>query len=480
MDHLKSSQAIKDDTSTLKANTESIKTSTVVIRNKMEQESEVWQHSMVMDWNSYMCYGTMLHDLISKKQDETLAWFTSSFEFTDWIATNGETLFCPGIPGAGKTFVAATAIDYLQHIHDRNVGIGYVFCQYKLDDQSAENIIAAIIKQLIGNRPSFAEPVRLLYKRYVSDGLRPSLDDLVAALSSAIANYSQTYIVIDALDEWKDKNGSNNRLIRALLEIQAQAKINLMITSRFDGAIEEQLCGARKLEILAHHLDIENYVTGRLCDLPRCVQGDQTLQKEFKVQIAQAAGGMFLLARLHLDSLCVTTTTEAFRQKLGQLPKGCTGLDEAYKEAMGRIQNQPEEQRELARKVICWISHAKRMLSPDELRYALAVEPGANDIDEENVPYSVDLVSVCAGLVSVDEESNIIRLVHYTTQEYFQRVRNDWYPQAKLEIATTCLHYLALMAFRNDLQLPSRLAKCDYLNILEKMESSHAFRAHFS
>ncbi|KAI9666339.1 MAG: hypothetical protein M1821_004274 [Bathelium mastoideum] len=458
MDHLKLSQAIKDDTSMLKANTESIKTDTVEIRNKMEQESEAWQHDEVMDWISSVQYDTMLHDLISKKQDGTLAWFTSSSEFTDWIATNGETLFCPGIPGAGKTFVAATAIDYL-HVHDRNVGIGYVFCQYKLDDQSAEDIIAAIIKQLIGNRPSFAEPVRLLHKKYASKGLRPSLNDLVAALSSAIANYSQTFIVIDALDEWKDKNGSNNRLIRTLLEIQTQTKINLMITSRFDGAIKEQLCGARKLEILARQLDIENYATGRLCDLPRCVQGDQTLQKEVKAQVAQATDGM---------------------QKLRQLPKGCAGLDDAYKEAVGRIQNQPEEQRELARKVICWISHARRMLSPDELRYALAVEPGVNDIDKENVLHSVDLVSVCAGLVSIDEESNIIRLVHYTTQEYFQRVRNDWYPQAELEITTTCLQYLSLRAFRNDSLFPPRPADYGCLYGLMKAKRDDDLRAQSS
>ena len=44
-------------------------------------------------------------------------------------------------------------------------------------------------------------------------------------------------------------------------------------------------------------------------------------------------------------------------------------------------------------------------------------------LDEENLPEIEDMVSVCAGLVTIDEESNIIRLVHYTTQEYFERTQ---------------------------------------------------------
>ena len=41
------------------------------------------------------------------------------------------------------------------------------------------------------------------------------------------------------------------------------------------------------------------------------------------------------------------------------------------------------------------------------------------------------MVSVCAGLVTVDEESDIIRLVHYTTQEFFERTQNIWFPNCR-------------------------------------------------
>jgi hypothetical protein len=52
----------------------------------------------------------------------------------------------------------------------------------------------------------------------------------------------------------------------------------------------------------------------------------------------------------------------------------------------------------------------------------LAVEPGEAELDPENKPEVDDIVSVCAGLVVVDQESDVIRLVHYTKQEYFERI----------------------------------------------------------
>lgn len=58
-------------------------------------------------------------------------------------------------------------------------------------------------------------------------------------------------------------------------------------------------------------------------------------------------------------------------------------------------------------------------------------------------------MSVCAGLVVVDEQSSIIRLVHYTTQEYFERTIWDWKPNAQLEIASICLTYLSFRIFRD-------------------------------
>jgi hypothetical protein len=155
----------------------------------------------------------------------------------------------------------------------------------------------------------------------------------------------------------------------------------------------------------------------------------------------------FLLAQLHLDSLTDKTSPKAIKLALKRLPKGSDGLNIAYDEAMGRILTQKPGFRELAEQVLSWITYAQRPLTVRELQHALAVEPGEPELDEDNLSDVAELVSSCAGLVTVDQESDIVRLVHYTTQEYFDRVRLERFPRAEQHIATTCLSYLLFDVF---------------------------------
>ena len=116
---------------------------------------------------------------------------------------------------------------------------------------------------------------------------------------------------------------------------------------------------------------------------------------------------------------------------------------------MERIGGQVKDQEELAKQVLSWITCAKRPLTTSELQHALAVEVGESALDEENLPQIEDIVSVCAGLVAVDKESNIIRLVHYTTKEYFERTQNHWFPNAETDITAICVTYLSFHAFES-------------------------------
>jgi ankyrin repeat protein len=105
--------------------------------------------------------------------------------------------------------------------------------------------------------------------------------------------------------------------------------------------------------------------------------------------------------------------------------------------------------RELAMKVLSWITCAKRPLNTLELQHALATKVGKSKLDHGDLPHIRDIVSVCLGLVTVDEESNIIRLVHYTTQEYFKRTQNHWFPMAESDITKICVTYLSFSVFES-------------------------------
>jgi hypothetical protein len=164
---------------------------------------------------------------------------------------------------------------------------------------------------------------------------------------------------------------------------------------------------------------------------------------------------------------------------LDKLSNGSTALDDVYKEAIQRIEGQLAGDSARAKRVLSWITYAQRPLSTTEIRCALAVEPKEQELDQDNILDVDDIVSVCAGLVTVDEESNIIRLVPYTTQEYFERIREEWNSSAQLEITVTCLTYLCFDIFKGDAcptdqDYESRLEQNVFLDYAAKHWGQHA------
>jgi ankyrin repeat protein len=127
---------------------------------------------------------------------------------------------------------------------------------------------------------------------------------------------------------------------------------------------------------------------------------------------------------------------------------GESALGEAYKDAIERIKGQLDEDRKLAIQVLSWMTYAQRLLTTDELCHALAVELDEKELDANNIPDVKDIISVCAGLVTIDKESKIIRLVHYTTQEYLEHILVEWNTPVKQYVASTCLAYLSLARFQ--------------------------------
>ncbi len=85
-----------------------------------------------------------------------------------------------------------------------------------------------------------------------------------------------------------------------------------------------------------------------------------------------------------------------------------------------------------------------RPLTATELTHALAVDPDDTELDEDNI-ISVDLLTeYCEGLVVVEPGSDIVRFVHYTTQEYFASLKNDeLFAGADRNIALCCITFLS-------------------------------------
>jgi len=173
----------------------------------------------------------------------------------------------------------------------------------------------------------------------------------------------------------------------------------------------------------------------------------------------------FLLAQLLMDSFRDKLTVGDLNSALQNLPQGSDAYDVAYRAAMERILSQGKGSSEMAKKMLAWILCARRPLSTLELLHALAVEPGDTEIDEDNILETEQLLTICAGLVRIDEHSHTVGFIHFTMQEYLQRNRERWLPFANVEIARTCTAYLAI----DDLAVGPCASREDYYRRLKRL-----------
>jgi len=147
----------------------------------------------------------------------------------------------------------------------------------------------------------------------------------------------------------------------------------------------------------------------------------------------------FLFISLSIDAILSEATIRKRRERLDLMTSGL-GLDGAYDATFDRIRGQSKGKSTLGMAALMWISCSERPMHIGELCDALAVEIGSRDMDHDNIPSEKTLLASCLGLVTVDE-SSIVRLVHFTLQEYFSR-HSEHFENPHSAMAEVCLTYL--------------------------------------
>jgi hypothetical protein len=272
-----------------------------------DQRTASQECQAIADWLTPDDYSLQQHrDIFDRHEEGTGEWLLNSDEFQNWLIGINPTLFCPGMPGAGKTIIASTVIEHLwiKFENDPSIGVAFLYCNYKRhQNQKPKDLLAALLKQLVQEQFSLPEKVHSLYKRCNNRRIRPSFQEILEALHAIVSGYSRTFIIVDALDECQVPDGGRDKFIYAVLDLQAKTGANLFATSRHIPGILEIFQGSILLEVRASDEDVRRYVEGYISQLPTSVARSPALQEEIKTEIVKAVDGMYVVSYV-LNEAC--------------------------------------------------------------------------------------------------------------------------------------------------------------------------------
>ncbi|CEF79534.1 unnamed protein product [Fusarium graminearum] len=383
----------------------------------------------ILDWLNAIDYSSKQHELLQPQQRQpgTGQSFVGSERFQAWLKSDDSVLVCCGMPGAGKTITTAIAIEYLQSRFkdDPTVGVAYVYCSYqKSHQQNSQDVFTSFLKQLALHQSRLPTEIHKLYEKNDNGNKTPLFEDIITTLRDVMNSFSKTFIIVDALDE-KD---SWESFMSDMLELRGQTAANIFITSRPNLSLQEKMQDFFIYDIQADDEDMGLYIDQRVKQM--MVLSDQNTELSDKVKqnfrnlirekLNNATKGIFLLARIYLDNLQEETNLKGISIFLENLPTGLRAYEDAYEKTIRRIRNQGQKHRDLAQRALTWLTFAREPLSKGQFRHALSVDEGLSELKDEDLVSTNITLHVCMDLVKIEERSDTVSLLHYTTMEYLK------------------------------------------------------------
>lgn len=184
---------IQTDTTTIVNSTSKIKRDTTVL---LDETAVRLKHDL-LQWICPVDYHVQHRDFIERHQPGTGQWFLQDMKFQAWDQSKDSTLFCPGIPGAGKTIMASLTIDHLlRSQHVANEPITFIYCNYKRQsEQSVKYMLSSILRQIIDIQPGVPKRVQDFYTSYTTRRITPSSDEIKHIFEAATKDLHRLTII---------------------------------------------------------------------------------------------------------------------------------------------------------------------------------------------------------------------------------------------------------------------------------------------
>ncbi|KAF5591594.1 ankyrin repeat [Fusarium subglutinans] len=264
-------------------------------------------------------------------------WLLDSPQYITWKSQKNSFLWLKGKSGQGKTILSSTIIEDIRNSPPGNCAILYFYITFADHrKRSLEAILRSLINQLYRSRQESRSPIDALYSKCGDGSSQATVGQLRYAFRDMLSSPGDIYIVIDALDEYRNRSTQRDELLSWIESLcNGEFKTHLLVTSRPEHDVKTSIeTWADPYSIIC--LETEN-ISRDISDYIRQVVTNSTslrrwhehtaIQDEIINSLTAKADRVFRWVALQLERLKDCINKEEVNTTLQTLP---TTLEETY------------------------------------------------------------------------------------------------------------------------------------------------------
>jgi hypothetical protein len=161
------------------------------------------------------------------------------------------------------------------------MGVALFYFDYRdQDNQSPTDVVASLLGQLTALKSPLPHSIMELHAQFEKQRSRPQLKALEMILLSVCRDFTQSFIVLDALNEG-DAVRHRKPFLQTLKRLES-ASVRLLVTSSQLEDIKQTFALSTRIEIEATDSDIRNYLAQKIDqDLDSAEPVDETLKRRY-------------------------------------------------------------------------------------------------------------------------------------------------------------------------------------------------------
>ncbi|KAF4954253.1 hypothetical protein FSARC_12190 [Fusarium sarcochroum] len=387
---------------------------------------------------------------LSSQAPGTGLWLCETDEYRKWHdSPDHGSLWIKGVPGAGKSVMAASLIQHIRSTENCPV-LFFFFRDIVAANFSPRALIQDWLAQLLPYSPKLQFALQPRLKTSLEE---TSDNDLIQLFLDGVSCVPKLYCVGDALDEMSTDNKPFLEKLNSLATHRPRS-LKLLMTSRPKQYLQSTLRDSSIVHIsLQQRLvdtDIISYLNHRFEMTPKSDHYRQ-LKQEVINMVARKSEGLFLYAKLTMDQVEAALEIDNpvdIKALEDSLP---VGLEQTYTSMLAKQRGEPGVTTDVQVLILEAVTHASRPLRLNELASLLGcIRPDLTESSRFKA-----LISTCCGPLIEILEDETLQVIHHSFTEF---LRGDTrsvpatdggsaFPlidsqQAHKHMAINCLQYL--------------------------------------